>query len=196
MKVTKQQAAENRAAVVEAAAKLFRARGFDGVGVAEITQAAGLTHGGFYGQFKSKSALAAEACDQAFVESLDRLQARLEDPEGGVGRMLAGYLSPRHRDHPDDGCPMAAYATEVTRQDSEVQERFAAGVSEYVDALAAGLPVGSAAERRRRALTILAAMVGGMALARATAQGNPELSAELLAGPHHELAQLAGTKKG
>ena len=60
--------------------------------------------------YDSKSALAAEACDLAFGESLDRLQARLGGPEGGLSRLLDSYLSQRHRDRPDDGCPMAAYA--------------------------------------------------------------------------------------
>ena len=54
MKVTKEKSAENRAALVETAARLFRERGIDGVGVAEISKAAGLTHGALYGQFPSK----------------------------------------------------------------------------------------------------------------------------------------------
>ena len=82
MKVSREQAAANRAAVVKAASRLFRSHGFDGVGVAEITRAAGLTHGGFYGQFASKDALAEEACDQAFAETVNRLQARLDEPGG------------------------------------------------------------------------------------------------------------------
>src|SRR5687768_14918347 len=81
VKVTKEQAAAHRAAIVAAAGRLFRERGFDGVGVAEITRAAGLTHGGFYGHFASKDALAAEACGQAFAESLARLEARLGRPD-------------------------------------------------------------------------------------------------------------------
>ncbi|WP_247896718.1 TetR/AcrR family transcriptional regulator [Azospirillum argentinense] len=82
MKVSKEKAAENRAAIVKAAGRLFRERGFDKVGVAEITKAAGLTHGGFYGHFASKDALAAEACEAAFAESLGRLPADEASPEG------------------------------------------------------------------------------------------------------------------
>jgi AcrR family transcriptional regulator len=61
MKVTKEKATENRAALVRAASRLFRERGIDGVGVAEISKKAGLTHGALYAQFPSKEALAAEA---------------------------------------------------------------------------------------------------------------------------------------
>ena len=54
MKVTREQAAANREKIVEVASILFRKHGFEGIGVADIMKAAGLTHGGFYGHFKSK----------------------------------------------------------------------------------------------------------------------------------------------
>ena len=56
MKVTREQAAQNRDRVLDVAARLFRERGFDGIGVADLMKNAGLTHGGFYGQFGSKEA--------------------------------------------------------------------------------------------------------------------------------------------
>src|SRR4051794_35553442 len=113
MKVTKEKAAQHRAAIVEAAGRLFRVHGFDGVSVAEIMKAAGLTHGGFYGHFASKEALAAEACGHAFATSLSRVQGSEDASGGGLEAYVAGYLSERHRDRNDGGCPMAAYATEV-----------------------------------------------------------------------------------
>ena len=61
MRVSKEQAAANRERIVEEAARLFRERGFDGIGVAELMNSAGLTHGGFYGHFDSKDQLMAEA---------------------------------------------------------------------------------------------------------------------------------------
>jgi TetR/AcrR family transcriptional regulator, transcriptional repressor for nem operon len=57
MKVSRERPAENRQRVIEVAGKLFRKRGFDGIGVADIMKAAGLTHGGCYGQFRSKTTL-------------------------------------------------------------------------------------------------------------------------------------------
>jgi TetR/AcrR family transcriptional regulator, transcriptional repressor for nem operon len=193
VKVTKQEAAEHRAAIVKAAGRLFRERGFEGVGVAEITRAAGLTHGGFYRHFASKDALAAEACGKTFAESLARLQARLARPDGDLGRYFDSYLSERHRDRRADGCPMAAHATDIGRQDAAVQAEFADGVGGFVDALVARLPaaIDDPRERRRRALAILATLVGGMALARATAGSAPELSGEILASLRAELPGLA-----
>ena len=135
----------------------------------------------------------AGACGQAFAESLALLHATRDIPDGDLLRYLDSYLSERHRDHPDGGCPMAAYGTEVPHQDKAVQAQFADGVGRFIDAVAARLPiVGSDPdERRRRAMTVLAALVGGLTLARATARSTPELSAEILASLRAQVAELA-----
>lgn len=67
MRVSKEQAAGNRGAVVEAEARQFREREFDGVGIDTIMARAGLTHG-FYRNFRSKAELIAEACTRAFAQ--------------------------------------------------------------------------------------------------------------------------------
>ncbi len=193
MKVTREKAAEHRAAIVTAAGRLFRERGFEGVGVAEITRAAGLTHGGFYGHFASKDALAAEACGQTLAESRALLETRMAAFDGDFGRYFASYLSLRHRDDRERGCPMAAHASEVVRQSGAVQAQFTDGVGGFIEALAERLPAGDdPGERRRLAITMVAALVGGLALARATAVSAPELSAEILASVRTQLAGLAG----
>src|SRR3954454_25346709 len=70
MKVTREQAARNRERIVVTAAQLFRERGFEGIGVADLMKEAGLTHGGFYGHFSSKQDLVAEAAARALMRSL------------------------------------------------------------------------------------------------------------------------------
>ncbi len=194
MKVSKEKAAEHRAAIVAAAGRLFRERGFDKVGVAEITKAAGLTHGGFYGHFASKDALAAEACGAAFQESLGRLPADAASPDGPLAAFLARYLSQVHRDHPEAGCPMSVFAMDVARQDPAVQSRFTTGLERYVEVMTERLPdtVTDPAERRARGIAIVAALAGGMALARATAQSDPDFSAEILAALRAQVPGLAG----
>lgn len=72
MKVSKEQVRENRLRVVETASALFRERGYDGVGVAELMSAAGLTHGGFYKHFGSKADLLAEAMRCGFAQSAEK----------------------------------------------------------------------------------------------------------------------------
>src|SRR5271156_2776507 len=78
MRVSREQAAENRQRIVETASRLFREHGFDGVGVDAIMNGAGLTHGGFYGHFRSKDDLAAEAMTRALERSAER-QSRFTD---------------------------------------------------------------------------------------------------------------------
>ncbi|MFG1429109.1 TetR/AcrR family transcriptional regulator [Roseixanthobacter glucoisosaccharinicivorans] len=194
MKVSKERAAEHRAAIIAAAARLFRERGFDGVGVAEITRAAGLTHGGFYGHFASKDALAVEAFDAAFARSVKRVTARAAPGGGGLPRYLESYLSLAHRDAPQEGCPMAAVATQVDQQDAKVQQGFTTGIEAYIAAFESLLPQNGAknhTSRRARAMLMVSALVGGMALARAVARSDASLSQEILEGVHAQLLALA-----
>src|SRR5882672_2505623 len=101
MKVTREQAAANRDRIVEAAGALFRRHGFDGIGVADIMKAAGLTHGGFYGHFASKEDLAAEACAHA---RRDPWASRMDaPPEQRLEGIVQSYLAPRHRDDHANG---------------------------------------------------------------------------------------------
>src|ERR1700686_5270754 len=122
MKVTKEKAAENRAALVQAAGRLFRERGIDGVGVAEISKTAGLAHGALYAQFPSKEALAAEAFASAFNGGLEQITADRDGRPATLTDCLDWYLSFNHRDNLATSCPMAASASEVGRQDKVVCE--------------------------------------------------------------------------
>lgn len=189
MKVTKEKAAEHRAAIVSAATRLLRERGLDGVGVAEITKAAGLTHGGFYGHFASKDALVAEACGQAFDNAVSRLPGGDTAKVADLTAYLDNYLSELHRDRPGGGCPMTAYASEIPRQGEAVQSRCAHGIARFIDGIGEQLPDGTS---RAQAILMLSAMVGGLVLSRATAQGAPEVSAEILESLKQQLKALAG----
>src|SRR5260370_24446713 len=137
VKVTKEKSAENRAALVDAAGRLFRERGIDGVGVEEISKAAGLTHGALYAQFPSKDALAAEALAEGFKRSYARMIA-VKDPGGPS---LTGYLdflvSTSHRDDLAGGCPLTASASEIARQDEAGSAGFAEGFQPMVAAIEA-----------------------------------------------------------
>ena len=98
MKVSRAEAAQNRERIIETAAKLFRERGFDGIGVAELMKSAGLTHGGFYGNFASKEDLMAQACTRALEGSLDAMRELVErDGENALSIAASAYLNPTHR---------------------------------------------------------------------------------------------------
>ncbi|HEX2010356.1 MAG TPA: TetR family transcriptional regulator, partial [Roseateles sp.] len=175
MKVSKAQSAENRQAIVDAAARLYRERGFAGVGVAEISREAGFTHGGFYGHFASKDALAAEACQQSLSQSLAKLQTSLTQHRGDARPYFQRYLRAEHRDHPGAGCAIAALAAEAARAEGPVPAALTEGIAGYLQALATHRPDGSLAEvpgadDKARAVLALSALVGGLVLARATAE--------------------------
>lgn len=170
MKVTREQAQQNRERVVEAAARLFRERGFDGVGVAELMKSVGLTHGGFYGQFGSKEDLAAEACEWAFGRSVERWKQAAGSNPGTAAQAIAGsYVSRRHVAHPGTGCAAAALGGDVARQGPKVRKAMAEGVEELVEVLAETMPERTHKARRRHALASFSAMVGAVVLARAVA---------------------------
>ncbi|MCJ2024297.1 TetR family transcriptional regulator [Methylobacterium sp. J-067] len=177
-RVSQEQARINRQRVVEVAAALFRERGLHGVGVVDIMAAAGLTHGGFYGQFANKDALAAEAFDAALAE----------EHRGTTDTVVENYLSLGHVKTPGRGCPLAALANDVSREGagSLVRARFTKGV-EGLAALFAGLtPKASKERRRQRALATMATLVGAVVLARAV--DDEDLAKELLQAAQESVA--------
>ncbi len=190
-RVSKEQANTHRTAVTEAAARLFRERGIRGVSVADLMGAAGLTHGGFYGHFHSKDALAAEACALAFESSAEKWAKRVNDnPDAQAARaaLIEGYLSAKSRANPGTSCPMTALAADVAREAPEAPVRavFAAGIEGLAQIFAGVEDRGGQAADRRCALADFSTMVGAMILARATAgQG---ISDELLSAARERLS--------
>lgn len=181
MRITKQRAAENRARVVDEAARLFREKGFDGVGVAELMAAAGMTHGGFYNHFGSKDEVEAAACAAAFEISIARIGAIAEEADPAArGEVFADYraryVSAAARDSKGASCPMVAFAGDVSRQGEEVRAAYAEGLAAYLEAFAkaSDLP-------RDQAIQAFAGLVGALTLARSVAASDPALSDEILA---------------
>jgi TetR/AcrR family transcriptional repressor of nem operon len=184
MRVSREKAAENRERIVEAASRLFREKGFDGIGVDAIMKAAGLTHGGFYGHFDSKDDLAAQAVGVALKRSTQR-QSRFTKIED----LVADYLSERHRADTANGCAVAALGADMAREGEAVRRELTAHVRGQVDRFASLQKGGSPASRRKRAVAALAGIVGALTLARATA--DPELSNEILAAARDEFGKDA-----
>lgn len=190
MRLTKEQAASNRQAIVEAAGRLFRERGFDAVSVADLMDAAGFTHGGFYNHFASKEALAAEVTRTTIERGNGGLRQTLAGSEGGVAdlaRYLDAYLAPAHRDDPSRGCPVAALATDAGRQGDEVQAKFAEGlealfgiVSRCIQDAEGTKGKRAEAAARAKAMRLWSEAVGALMLARAVGAAAPELSLAVL----------------
>lgn len=176
MKITKAQAQANRAHVIETASTLFRERGYDGIGVADLMAAAGFTHGGFYKQFRSKADLVAESAACGIAQTA-ALTAGVDIPE-----FVNVYLSREHRDARASGCTMAALGGDAARQPEAVRATFATGIESLLAALSReGLALDDAASGKARAksLDILARAVGAIVMSRACPDDSP-LADEIL----------------
>ena len=197
MRVSRAKAAEHRDRIIDAAGALFRAKGFGGIGVADIMKAADLTHGGFYGHFASKDDLVGEASRRIMARAAANWTKLVEAaPDNPYAALLEHYLSPRHRDDPGKGCAFAALGNDAARSGKIVRKAFADGLAPLIDILAQSIPGKSIpgksipgkskAARRRKAVAAMATLVGALTLARAV-EGTP-LSDEMLEAAHRELA--------
>jgi TetR/AcrR family transcriptional regulator, transcriptional repressor for nem operon len=168
MKVSREQAIQNRKRIVEAAAQLFRERGFAGIGVADLMKEAGLTHGGFYGHFSSKEDLIAETSAHALMQSL-ALWGKLAEraPDDPLSAIAGVYLTSRHRDDPGTGCLLAALGPDVSRQGQAVRHAVTDHVRSAFELLAKLVRGKSKAARRQKAISTYATLVGAMVMARA-----------------------------
>jgi TetR/AcrR family transcriptional regulator, transcriptional repressor for nem operon len=174
MRVSREKAAENRERIVDTASRLFRQKGFDGVGLDAIMEGVGLTHGGFYGHFASKDDLAAEAVARALERSVER-QSRFTN----LDDLVSDYLSERHCADRANGCAVAALGADIARQGKGVRRGLTAHVRAQLERFAGLFRHGTAASRRKRAIATLAGTIGALTLARAV--DDPDLSNEILA---------------
>ncbi|HKT99579.1 MAG TPA: TetR/AcrR family transcriptional regulator [Paraburkholderia sp.] len=204
MGVSREQAAENRRAIVAAAERLFRERGVDAVGLAELMKAAGFTQGGFYNHFKSKDALVAAVMDKALEEGRETVACVIDHAKlagaDAIEQHIRTYLSPGHRGDIEAGCPLSGFAGDARRLDDEARVAYAQGLATYLERIAEvieareGSHAGSnAAEHgegsRAKAIALFSQMVGTLVLSRAVADAAPALADEILdEGRRHLLA--------
>jgi TetR/AcrR family transcriptional repressor of nem operon len=167
MRVTRIQAAKNHERILEIATRMFRERGIDGIGVADLMKAAGLTHGGFYGHFKSKEDLVAQACGRSVSRMRKRWIDIVDHAAGDPLEALADtYLTPKHRDNAGRGCTMAAIGSEIARQGSVVRRSVTDELRPFLDYLSGIVNGGSSTLRRQKALATYASMVGALVVSR------------------------------
>jgi TetR/AcrR family transcriptional repressor of nem operon len=196
-RVSQAQAQQNRDRVIDEAARLFRERGVQGVSVADLMAAAGLTHGGFYKRFASKEALVAEAVSRAFGELGERLAALDErhpgDHPAARRELLDFYLSAEHRDHAGRGCPATAFGGDLAREapGSPAREPYADGVRGFARWMAddADEDTEGREDKTDEDLLAVATMAGALMLARATA--GTDLSDRILTAARRSLDDRA-----
>ena len=207
-RISKQDKERNRRRIVDSASAQFRVKGVDGTGIEEVMRAAGMTHGGFYNHFGSKDDLAVEVYRDAFTAPHAKVARAVASPprdaESSLRQVVDYYLSPRHRDAADGGCPSAALAVDAARHGDDVQGAYRDGVNGYLDGFTAGLLRDAAARGevvapgavREQAITLLAEIVGALTLSRAVLRADPALSDEILRAARDRVhAGLRGTSQ-
>jgi TetR/AcrR family transcriptional repressor of nem operon len=173
MRVTSQTRDAHRHALLCAAGRLFRAGGIGRVSVAEIAHEAGLTHGAFYGHFESKDALVAEACCGELQEAArhwrDRAAAARMAGDDPLAVIARRYLSEANRDNVENSCALVALGAEISRAPQRVRASLNKGTEALLAVLEEEIQRGRLGhpDPHGAALAMLAALAGGLALARA-----------------------------
>jgi len=189
--VSREQAAENRRAIVAAATQLFRGRGVEAVGLIELMKHAGFTQGGFYNHFESKAALVAEVLASAMAEGTAELamnaRAPVDESTTALRRYISHYRSQAHRDDIDHGCPVAGFAGDAPRLGAGAQSHYAGGLDDQITILAGLIAesgslavTGERRTLREQAISLHCEMVGALVLSRSVAKATPALSNEIL----------------
>jgi TetR/AcrR family transcriptional repressor of nem operon len=174
---------ETHTKILKIAGRALRAKGPDGVAVAEVMKEAGLTHGGFYAHFKSKDALLAEAMRGVFAFSKERYRKLTEGlpPKHALATYIDFYVSANHRDRPAHGCPITALNSDIPRQSRQMRSAFDDGVKSLVknlQALIESAAIDASGDPKALAASVLSAMAGAIAVSRAVS--DKQLSDEML----------------
>ncbi|MCK1715961.1 MULTISPECIES: TetR/AcrR family transcriptional regulator [unclassified Bradyrhizobium] len=188
--MSREKAQENREQIIETAARLLREHGFDGIGVADIMKAAGLTHGGFYRNFASKDDLAVKASEHAMADTIALLKNGLaqQQPQDPLRAVIESYVSSAHRDDPGSGCILPALAADAARRDDPaLRAVFITAIQYYLDQIAKLSSASPRAAGSRHPAAILSEMVGAVILSRVIA--NDPLAESLVAAV---VADIAG----
>ena len=167
---------ETHQRILRSGSHIARREGLRAASVPRVMRGAGLTTGGFYAHFHSKTAM-----DVEIVRTMLGPLLGLADLQGSVGlewlhRAVKRYLSVAHRDNLD-GCGYPAVLSEIASAPSEVRWAFAEALEMRVAAFQPHMPP-AGVTARERALATMALTIGGLLLARA-AQGSP-ISEEML----------------
>jgi len=163
-----------RLRIVEAARRQFLAHGTDGATIKSILATIGLSHGAFYLHFASKDALLAEVIGVALADTREKWSSGIEDAPArqSLAQVIGRYLSPAHRDRPQDGCPIAGLGSDLFRQDSTIRGAFEDELRHTIAQLAGKLDNVAGDAPNSRAMAMLATLVGSLILARGVRDEN------------------------
>jgi TetR/AcrR family transcriptional regulator, transcriptional repressor for nem operon len=189
MKKSKAETAETRRRIILTAVAEFRRKGIHETSIADVMEAAGLTHGAFYRHFASKDQLIAESCSECTFASVeDQLAATSADDHERVETIVELYLSTAHRDDISTGCTFAALGSELARACEETRAAASARALNLVTAIAKRFDDMPADVAKARAVLTVSAMVGAVTMSRIMT--DTAASEAILDDTRRELARL------
>jgi TetR/AcrR family transcriptional repressor of nem operon len=161
---------EVKAKIIQSARRLFNRHGFENVSLNQIMAGAGLTHGGFYSYFKSKSDLYTEVLGCFFTDPnwkscWEGVEVDLSSANVGP-QVVRAYLSRQHFEDVENSCPMVALPTDVSRSGESAKRAFETIFKAMVSVLERSSSE-NGQPRHTIAQATAALCVGGMVVARA-----------------------------
>jgi TetR/AcrR family transcriptional regulator, transcriptional repressor for nem operon len=167
MRYQPEHKAEVHRKIVKDASRRVRAEGLNGAAVAAVMRSTGLTHGGFYKHFGSKSELLMESLQEAFRDIGDTLAGAAENASDEPWKAIVKtYLSPRYCEDAERGCPLTALAPDLARVDAPMRARVLAELVNYKNRMVPYMPGKRAADKERAFFAIFSTMAGAVEIAR------------------------------
>jgi len=197
MRYSAEHKARVRKTIVKGACRCFKEAGIEGVSIADLMEAVGLTHGGFYSHFVSKDALAADAISEGLEQSREYLLdwgGKASASRKPIEIIINNYLSTAHRDHIPSACPLPLLTADIARGKPKAKAAFAVKVKEIMAVLNAFAASSGTRDRDVVAIGVLSGMVGAMLLARAI--DDPQYSDQILKASREFLKQALASPSG
>lgn len=177
---TKEHKASSHEKILKTAATLFKKKGYEGTGLKEVMEDAGLTVGTFYAHFHSKAGLLTETFIRAWEESKERLTKGLENAEKKewLKSVVERYISREHSDSVETGCAFPALISEISRAPKETKQEIEDYFLDSIKKMSEKMPEAPDIEPQERTLATFCLMVGAISLSRAMV--SQEISDQIL----------------
>jgi AcrR family transcriptional regulator len=171
MRYPSDQKARAKQAILQAGATALRTNGFNGIGVDGVAASAGVTSGAFYSNFSNKEALLEEVIETCLGEPfIDSESGSFAERQARLKEWLAMYISADHRADPASGCVMPTLSADVARSNPQIRATYERRMLALVQKMSNALD-GAGPDREKRAWSIIAMMIGAIAISRAMPDG-------------------------
>jgi TetR/AcrR family transcriptional regulator, transcriptional repressor for nem operon len=171
MRYPSDQKAKAKQSILQAGARALRTHGFNGIGVDGLAASAGVTSGAFYSNFSNKEALLEEVIETCLGEPfIDSESGSLAERQNRLKEWLAVYISADHRADPASGCVMPTLSADVARSNPQIRAAYKRKMLALIHKMSNVLD-GAGPDREKRAWSIVALMIGALAISRAMPDG-------------------------